>query len=85
MVAMQAPSMWQVAPTGTTTELTSRGTPNLSQASSCKGSAAAEDRVPRAVRAGVRMFLKKFFTPHGPAARKAYSARNTKKYTMAAG
>ena len=71
MVAMQAPSIWQVAPTGTTTELTSLGTPSLSQASICSGSEAAEDLVPKAVSAGVRIFLKKFFTPQVPAAIKA--------------
>ena len=57
----------------------------LAGCSAASGSAAAEDRVPRAVRAGVRILLKKFFTPQVPAARNAYNARNTKKYAMEAG
>ena len=70
-VARHAPSMWQVAPVGITTEEISLGTPSSSQDSSCKGMAAAELLVPNAVNAGRKITRKKFFTPQGPAARKA--------------
>ena len=77
---MQEPSIWQVAPIGITTKLTSRGTPIRSHASICPGIAAAELLVPSAVKAGVRMFLKYAFPPFVPPAKNVYSVKNTSIY-----
>ena len=64
---MQAPSLCRFAPSGMETSAISEGIPSSLAWIRFRGSVAAEEQVPRAVRVGAAAVFHHLFTPSGPA------------------